>query len=150
MHSLWYCLRKFVLTSQHFIFGDHSVNSHDLSVWSGSVLLGEIGCQSLLGLQGLTTLQVSSVARERWHFATPPLVLLRNHWRNERPDLVSDRSSQNFCAHSLGVIWEEEPVRNQSVADLDLQIRGGVRSSRPWYKGGPVLKKYLSRPSGLN
>ena len=37
IHSLWYCFREFVLTSQHFIFSDHFINSHDLSVWSGSV-----------------------------------------------------------------------------------------------------------------
>ena len=38
IHSSWYCLREiFVLTSQHFIFSDHFINSRDLSVWSGSV-----------------------------------------------------------------------------------------------------------------
>ena len=40
IHSLWYCLRKFVLTSQRFIFGDHFTNYRDLSVWSGSVKVG--------------------------------------------------------------------------------------------------------------
>ena len=40
IHSLWYCLREFVLTSQYFIFGDYFTNSHDLSVWSGSVNVG--------------------------------------------------------------------------------------------------------------
>ena len=30
--SLWYCLREFVLTSQHFIFFDHLIHSYDLSV----------------------------------------------------------------------------------------------------------------------
>ena len=29
---LWYCWREFVLTSQHFIFGDHFIHSHDLHV----------------------------------------------------------------------------------------------------------------------
>ena len=40
IHSLWYCLREFVLTSQHFIFGNHFIHSHDLSVWSDSVIVG--------------------------------------------------------------------------------------------------------------
>ena len=37
---LWYCWREFVLTSQHFIFGDHFIHSHDLYIWSGSVIVG--------------------------------------------------------------------------------------------------------------
>ena len=36
----------------------------------------------------------------------------------------------------------------RTVADPDLQIRGGARSSRPWDKGGRSPKRFFSAPFG--
>ena len=73
IHSPWYCLREFVLTSQHFIFGDHFINSHDLSVWSGSVNIERNWMWSPLGLKGFTR-QASHVTIHYYGLTTVAVV----------------------------------------------------------------------------
>ena len=60
---------------------------------------------------------------------------------------------KSHCPPPLTFLKKKSTVRSlttRSVLDLDLQIREGGRSSRPWDKGeGPGLKKSILGPLGL-
>ena len=52
IHAIKNYLREFYNRSRHFFFGDHLINSHDLSPDSVWISLGENWSWSLLGLKG--------------------------------------------------------------------------------------------------
>ena len=60
-------LREFDKRSRHFFLGDHFINSHNLSVDSVWILLGENWSWSLVALKGLRELPPRRLREELYH-----------------------------------------------------------------------------------
>ena len=132
-------LREFDNRSRHFLLCDHFINSHNLSLDSVWILFGEIWSWSLLGLKGLTTIKIHSLAEPSYNlisflneeFDYFIFLLLSYLPHTCRQSILHD--------HAAGIVQFQDP--GQQWLDL-LSVIPDPWDLMAWYhlNGGIIIK----------